>query len=73
MTWYYCDHEEGPCVISQRAMDRMKSDPARCVAHGAIVGGVIRGPGSEDPTDREQVRAFLGMPFKRLYGFRRQP
>lgn len=70
MAWYYCDHDEGPCVISQRAMDRMKNDPARCMAHGAIVGGVIRTSGGQDPDSREAAREALGVPFKRLYSRR---
>ena len=67
MTFYYCDYDEGPCVISQRAMDRIRQDPARCMAHGQIIGGLIRGPGGQEPQDREEARAFLGVPFKKLY------
>lgn len=67
MSFFYCDHDKGPCVISQRAMDRIRQDPARCVAHGAIIGGIIRGPGGQEPIDREQARQFLGVPFKPLY------
>jgi hypothetical protein len=66
-TFYCCDHDEGPCVISERAMQRTKADPARCVAHGAIIGSFIRGPGGQEPQDREEARKFLGVPFKKLY------
>jgi hypothetical protein len=67
VTWYYCDHDEGPCIVSQRAMERLRNDPARCMAHGAIIGGIVRGPGGQEPQDREEARTLLGIPFKKLY------
>jgi len=67
MPFYYCDYDDGPCVISERAMTHIRQDPARCMAHGAIIGGVIRGPGGQEPRDRNEARAFLGVPFKKLY------
>jgi hypothetical protein len=63
-TFYYCDHDEGPCLLSERAMARLTRDPARCVAHGKIVGGILH-----DCADREEARRRLGRPFKRLYDY----
>lgn len=62
MNFYFCDYDAGPCIVSERTMARMKHDPARCIAHGAIVGGILR-----DCQDRDDARAKLGIPFRRLY------
>jgi hypothetical protein len=66
-TFFYCDHEAGPCILSERALERLKQDPARCLAHGAIVGGILR-----NCEDRDDARRQIGVPFQKLYS-RRQP
>ena len=64
--FYYCDHDAGPCILSERTLERLKQDPARCLAHGAIIGGVLRAE------DRDDARRQIGVPFKKLYS-RRAP
>jgi len=72
--FYYCDYDEGPCIVSERAFNRIadRKDAVRCVAHGCFVNGIIRGPGGEEPENREEARKFLGVPFRKLYDRRWQ-
>jgi hypothetical protein len=65
-TFFYCDHDLGPCIVSEQALSKMKADPARCLAHGSIIGGILR-----DCADRDDARRKLGVPFRKLYGDRR--
>jgi hypothetical protein len=33
--WFKCD--KGVCLYDQAGVERLKSDPARCIKHGAIL------------------------------------
>ena len=52
MQWFVCD--KNICLYSDRSMRRLKSDPCRCVKHGAILTY-----GCDSPT-RDEAALELG-------------
>ena len=53
--WFVCDvmnRYETPCVYSNEAVGKLRSDPPRCVRHGALLFSTAR----YDGWTREQVQ-----------------
>jgi len=42
MEWFTCD--TGKCLYSEQTMRRLKSNPCRCVKHGALLTHAIQAP-----------------------------
>jgi hypothetical protein len=35
--WWICEDDNSPCVFSNYATRHLKSDPLRCIRHGALM------------------------------------
>jgi hypothetical protein len=55
--WFVCDERRGtPCIYSNEALGKLKSDPPRCIRHGALLFSTARHDGMSRSDVERDVR-----------------